>query len=279
MIVIYHAGCADGFCAAWLLHKAFPDATFHPANYGTPPPDVTGQDVIIADFSYKRPVMIEIIKAAKWVVVLDHHKTAAAELEGLRDYPNTHITFDMDHSGGKITANYLLTRLLIDSDAYGSWLVDYTQDRDLWTWEFWQSKAVNAGIAAYKFDFAIWDELDRRGAEELAVEGNAILRYQEGIIEGLTEKAEIRRIAGHEVPVLNTTTLISEIGNVLSKSFPFSATYFDRQDGQRVWSLRSQPDGLDVSVIAKSFGGGGHPRAAGFQQDIDWEAPQPSLGV
>ena len=36
----------------------------------------------------------------------------------------------------------------------------------------------------------------------------------------------------------------------------------------RVWSLRSDPDGLDVSQIAKAHGGGGHPHAAGFQEAI-----------
>lgn len=27
-IVIYHAHCGDGFCAAWLFSKAFPDAEY-----------------------------------------------------------------------------------------------------------------------------------------------------------------------------------------------------------------------------------------------------------
>ena len=50
-IVIYHAGCADGFCAAWLLWREFPDAQFVPAHYGDVPPDVTGKIVYVVDFS------------------------------------------------------------------------------------------------------------------------------------------------------------------------------------------------------------------------------------
>mgnify|MGYP001614915008 CR=1 FL=1 len=38
-MVIYHAGCWDGFCAAWLLHKAYPRAEFVPAQYGEAPPE------------------------------------------------------------------------------------------------------------------------------------------------------------------------------------------------------------------------------------------------
>jgi bifunctional oligoribonuclease and PAP phosphatase NrnA len=36
----------------------------------------------------------------------------------------------------------------------------------------------------------------------------------------------------------------------------------------RKGSLRSHPDGVDVSEIARSFGGGGHKRAAGFSTDL-----------
>lgn len=38
--VIYHAGCTDGFCAAWLFHKVFPCAEFVPAQYGDTPLDL-----------------------------------------------------------------------------------------------------------------------------------------------------------------------------------------------------------------------------------------------
>jgi nanoRNase/pAp phosphatase (c-di-AMP/oligoRNAs hydrolase) len=33
----------------------------------------------------------------------------------------------------------------------------------------------------------------------------------------------------------------------------------------RVFSLRSTPEGMDVSEIAKQYGGGGHKHSAGFR--------------
>ena len=39
----------------------------------------------------------------------------------------------------------------------------------------------------------------------------------------------------------------------------------------RKGSLRSHPDGVDVSAIARSFGGGGHRRAAGFSTDLEMD--------
>jgi oligoribonuclease NrnB/cAMP/cGMP phosphodiesterase (DHH superfamily) len=56
----------------------------------------------------------------------------------------------------------------------------------------------------------------------------------------------------------------SDAGNIMSIGQPFAATYYD-SDKHRVFSLRSATDGLDVSEIAKEFGGGGHVHAAGFK--------------
>ena len=50
----------------------------------------------------------------------------------------------------------------------------------------------------------------------------------------------------------------------MSKDEPFAACYYETNKG-RVYSLRSQSDGVDVSAIAGLFGGGGHKNAAGFR--------------
>ena len=42
----------------------------------------------------------------------------------------------------------------------------------------------------------------------------------------------------------------------------------DGAPSRRKGSLRSHPNGVDVSAIARSFGGGGHRRAAGFSTDL-----------
>ena len=73
---IYHANCPDGFAAAWVVKKALENVVFFPAGYQTTPPDVTGKDVVIADFSYKRPVLLEMAAQANSILILDHHKTA-----------------------------------------------------------------------------------------------------------------------------------------------------------------------------------------------------------
>ena len=54
------------------------------------------------------------------------------------------------------------------------------------------------------------------------------------------------------------------MGHLLGKGEPFAATFFYDGEGY-VFSLRSDDNGLDVSEIAKQYGGGGHKHAAGFK--------------
>lgn len=42
----------------------------------------------------------------------------------------------------------------------------------------------------------------------------------------------------------------------------------------RVFSLRSEPGGADVSQMAALYGGGGHFSAAGFTMPIGWEGDE-----
>lgn len=271
-LVLYHAGCWDGFCAAWLAHKAFPDAQFVPVQYGQEPPDVTGRDVWILDFSYKRPVLLAMKEKAKDILVADHHKTAQADLEGL-DW----CIFDMEKSGARLTWELLWDNKLLPAawledrpslcNLIAPWLVDYTEDRDLWRWSLPSSKAVNAALRTFPLEFALWDRLAKKHADELVQEGNAIIRYQQKLIESHVNHAYETDISGHKVLCVNCTCadLTSEVAGELAKDRPFGVCWFEAEEGNmRVFSLRSRDGGIDVSEIAKAHGGGGHARAAGF---------------
>lgn len=274
-LVLFHANCADGTTAAWIAHRYFgDDAEYRSVNYGGSIPEVSGKDVYILDFSWKRPEMLKIIESARAVVVLDHHKTAAEELAGdlsvvrangsLRS-PN--IVFNMKKSGGRLAHEFFFP------NKTAPWLVDYTEDRDLWIWKQPYSKAVSAAIASYPRDFASWTMFDRmpdpresKQSHPLVVQGEAILRYQQTVVESQCANAAEIEMDGHKILSLNATVLISEIGQHLARDRQFSATYFVNKDGKKIWSLRSDDKGLDVSAIARKRGGGGHFHAAGFQE-------------
>ncbi len=280
-LVIYHANCFDGFCAAWLFKKVYPDAEYYAASYGQEPPDCKGKHVFIVDFSYKRPVMLSILAQAESLVVLDHHESAEKELSGLAEQwmdldPGglmPHIKFDMNKSGGRLAYEYLwavyfsTTRIYMYTKDKAPWLVDYTEDRDLWRYALPDSKAINAWLRSYPLDNNVWNIHEKIDPQTIVLAGQSILRVEQQIIDHHVSQASERSVDGHKVLVVNATVLVSEITGKLAEGRAFGASYRYRQDGKQVWSLRSDPDGLNVSEIAKRLGGGGHKHAAGFEVD------------
>lgn len=260
--VIYHGNCYDGFTAAWAAwRKLGSSAAYLPASYGTPPPELPKDArVLIADFSYSRPVMEDLLRRVASVAVLDHHKTSKEALEG---FPGA--TFDMSKSGAMLAWEYF------HPGAEPPPLVRYVQDRDLWRNELEFSREISAYLHSFEMNFKVWDTLAAKlevhpyGA---AIEGEAILRMIRQKVDLICRDAYFKTIDGHKVPVVNATAFTSEVGERLLQLFPsapFSGFFYDKK-GTKCWGLRSRGD-FDVSAVAKKFGGGGHPAAAGFTEE------------
>lgn len=306
LLCIYHANCADGFGAAWAVRNALGDAVeFHAATYQDPPPDVAGRHVLIVDFSYKRPVLLDMASRARSIVILDHHKSAAEDLAGFRppapyeawgnsalppvegdDEPIAAL-FDMNRSGAVMAWDFF------HPNREPPMLLQVVQDRDLWRFNMPWTRGVQTVLYSHPYDFAVWDVLASRCDEpelrqQMVAEGEAIDRKH---LKDCEELINVTRrfmiIGGHRVPVCNLPyTMSSDVGHklcstwqgdmeqdgVTAKMPPFAACYWDTEK-VRVFSLRSDDrhGGVDVSAIAKLYGGGGHRNAAGFRMPIGWE--------
>ncbi|HEY6974034.1 MAG TPA: phosphohydrolase [Nitrospiraceae bacterium] len=247
--ILYHAECADGFGAAWAIWKQFPGAQFIPVKHGNPPPpELTTQRVVIVDFSYDRPTLEHMASETQALLVLDHHITAEKALAGL-----PYAYFDMKKSGAVLAWEWA-------HDHPVPWLLDYIQDKDLWTWALPSSREINAAVASHPFDFDLWNGFKQK---ELEQEGRAILRYEHELVNKLAAQAVLVEFQGAVVPSVQSAVLTSQIGERLSADYPFCIIWHDRE-GRRYYSMRSREDGSDVGAIAASFGGGGHTHAAGF---------------
>ena len=278
-LCIYHADCDDGFAAAYAVWKQFGDAVkFAACQYGQDAPDVTGKDVLIVDFSFKADVMKAMGDAAKRVVVLDHHKTAKAELEGFlalrceggpfekryadRMISGVGVCFDMEKSGCRLAWEYCF-----GNEPMPDWFAA-VEDRDLWRFALPNTKEICIAIRSMPRDFALWDTFS---AEHLASEGVAIRRYVDMIVSNICDTAFEEEIAGHRVPVAACSyDFVSETAHQLlhrNPDAPFAACLVRSHDGV-TYSLRSMDERLDVSEIAKAKGGGGHRNAAGFRVTV-----------
>lgn len=260
-LIITHSGCSDGFAAAWVLKKCFPYALYIPRQHGQLPPNVTGEDVVIADFSYHRDVLLDMKREARSLIVLDHHVTAMAELSGL-DF----CTFDLERSGAGLAWDYC------HPGESRPTLVNYVEDRDLWRRTLPASDAVATVIQSTPFEFEAYEVLATRCDSDFAgviKEGEVILKAHAAIEDRIGANMVTVTIAGFRVPAVNTAVLQSEMGHLLDHGVPFAVSWFVTAAGRVRFSLRSELDGEDVAGIATSFGGGGHPHAAGFEVDLE----------
>ena len=138
--VLYHANCFDGTGAKFAAWKRFGDAAYYiPVQYGKPFPDMVKlgpeTDVYILDFSYPRDFLEELHSKVHKLVVLDHHKTAQADLAGL-DYAK----FDMNKSGAVLAWEYFHPGKVVPD------MLRLIQDGDLWKFEFAETKALRAAL-------------------------------------------------------------------------------------------------------------------------------------
>ena len=276
-MVIYHKDCPDGFGAAfgvWLLRGE--KAQYHPAIHGNIPPDVIGQHVLIADFSYPAEILTEMIRKASSLLVIDHHITAQKELAAISDQ---YKIFDMMHSGA-----YLVWRYLYPAGDVPLF-IKYIEDRDLWSKKLPYNEEFSAGLAQYPFNFEVWKTLLTDFSQNTEALLHLKLRKTEPINRGfivlaadrsnmnnLLRNAACRDVSinnkVYHVALLNSQLYRSDLGNQLLSQFPqadFSCvyTYSDAENSTHV-SLRSENSRADVSEIAKLYGGGGHRNASGM---------------
>lgn len=262
VVCIYHDD-NDGFGAAWCVQRRMPRAqvAFVAAQYGDSPPDVSGADVMIVDFSYRRETMIKLIADAASVTVYDHHKTAQAELDGLDKAANTKVVFDMSKSGVLITWEQLFP------DEEPPELIHYLDAADLWQLGRLPAvREVRAALGAYHHDFAVWDRfMTPEGLAQLKTEGGPIMTWIQAKVMQLVDQCRLMVLGDYEVMVVNCPSFFaSDVAGYLAENYPpFGVTYYD-SSGCRNFSLRSRSS-FDVSDIARKFGGGGHPQAAGFK--------------
>lgn len=293
-VCLYHRNCVDGITAAWAVWRKHPDAVFQAVQYGDPfdPQTYAEKNVVIVDFSFQRPVMEHLVEVARSVLVLDHHKTAKADLQVLLPHISEEAqrrrwhgagsgprglfgVFDMDRSGAELAWDWFHPTV-----ARRPKIVAYAADRDLWKHELPHTREISAALAAQDKTLLNWDVIARQmdgnsSFDLLRLEGRAALAARKAI-EDECIKGSLRliRVLGNAVPLVNCPgSLASDIGNRLARNHPFAVMYSDGPEGRKV-SLRSVGN-FDVAEIARQYGGGGHQNAAGFLAPHGWDGQRP----
>jgi hypothetical protein len=269
-VVIYHSPCPDGFASAYAAWTKLGDsATFvgcsHGISFDHIHSMVAGKNVAVLDFSFKKDLSDAFIKAAASFVILDHHASAEQELLHL---PSSNKVFEMKQSGCTLAWNFFHPGVDVPL------LLRYVEDKDIWRWSLRSSKEVNAALSAHTYTFQEFHDIVLGGADaikRLVDAGTAMLRQQSCIVQSLLKKAVKCTFAFAPAVlacVVNSSVFASEIGNAMCVECGAAlgvVWHYDHEEGKTRVSLRSNSDAVDVSVIARSMGGGGHRRASGFE--------------
>lgn len=275
--ILYHAD-ADGRFAGWAARRYFlengcTDLVMHEVQYNQPFPvlysDLKTEDVVhILDFSYRREICEQINDRVGQLIILDHHKTAEKELEGLH-----YATFDKTKSGALLAWEYYFPEKRVP------WVCRLVNDRDLWKFEEGDD---TRGFAAYlhvKNIKSDWDKWEAFVENEMLLmefirEGRNFLEVERAIVKNFCENK--RNICYFEIEINGVSRKVAfyEGMNILhsetaeylytNKDIDFTMEWRMKDFDVMVFSLRSNK--IDVSEIAHAFGGGGHEAAAGFSK-------------
>jgi hypothetical protein len=288
-ICIYHAGCPDGFGAAWAAWQAWGESALYiPRGHDDElrASDYAGDHVLFADIAPPPHAWRELAEQAERLVVLDHHVSArdryraepalaeAVEADGHL------VVFDLAHSGAVLTWRHLHEGRPVPP------LLAYIEDQDLWSWQLPASREVNAAISSHLRSFDTWGRLAATPVETLAAEGRPILRALRMEVDRALASAHPVRVAGLQLEAVNARLQRAEIGHELAerRAFGTPAGVAYRVTGRRVDVSLYSVGAFDVARIAESLGGGGHRNAAGFSVTLDeWlarylSAPEPRRG-
>jgi hypothetical protein len=272
-VCFYHAGCPDGFGAAWSVRSAWgEDAHYVARGHEDRVNQSEWNDALVAfvDIAPDRDELLELADHAAQVVVVDHHVTAMDRLVADTGFVNEleaegHVLhFDMNHSGAVLAWQYFRPDTAVPD------LLRYVEDQDLWNWALPDSDAINAAIASYPRDWETWTRLASEPIERLAEQGRPILRSNRIEIERRVDHARPAAVGTRRVEAVNASNNRSQIGHELAKRAAFGKPWglVYRVEGAEVFATLYSIGDFDVSKIAVEYGGGGHRNAAGFHVSL-----------
>lgn len=269
--------CPDGTCSAWVLKHYLEkmnnteDVEFFGCIAGkTLNIDHKNKDVYFVDISYKRDQILQIAKVAKSITIYDHHESARKELIDLKE-DNIHTVFDMARCGAQITWDEKFPKMK------RPWFVEIIADRDLWKFEIPESKEIGKYLMYYNmYNNESYDALlncNKNDIDNMKKEGKLLLEVETKQNNRIAKGANITLLTTpdkqqYKVYLVNCLhENSSDVGNILAQKqdCDFAACFRYNYPTDEWWiSLRAHHDHIDLTNIAKQYGGGGHKKASGI---------------
>lgn len=237
--------------------------------------------LFITDISVKKELADALNNVSDKVILLDHHKTAL----WLNEYPFALVQVE-DESVGKMCGAYLFYEYLkknhkeFDDTPALKLFIDYVRMYDTWEWKEkydniipkrlndlmyidGPNEFINKMVYRLGNNLFILDDTDLM---KLQIEQTYINSYIAQKNETLMVNDDL--FPRYTVGITFADKYISELGNKLCELHPELDFVVLINMSTLTVSYRTVKDNLDLSDIAKRFGGGGHPKASGSRFDV-----------
>lgn len=280
----YHAGDLDGWCSGAIVRHFYNqeniEVEMYPINYGDkfPEDDISTNDIVyMCDYSISLSDMQRMnAKCNQNLIWIDHHIGAIRESE---DYVFLKGSRDTRFSGCELTWMYLcddeipqFIRLL---GRYDVW--DHTGD--CMSWENIEAFQYGFKAAATnpRDNMRFWNSWFDISNSEPSVRGSLvrdkiltgfkIQKYVEDRFQSnITDRSYIIDWEGYKCLVINSDPYIANFMTRCEeyKGCDLAINFCSNKGKSWIVNLRTIRDDIDLSVLAKKYGGGGHSGAAGF---------------
>lgn len=290
--IVTHENCADGTVSGMILRDALPNTEVVFLQHGTEPylnlPVEDG--LLFCDIVPPPARADEFVQAG--ALVLDHHKTARSVVAKFG--PNGVFSDEAKEPGvsGAMLAYREVWEPLRGDSAHAEFvrnLATLTGIRD--TWQNQDARWKEACEQASLIHFQANTEWLRYSLKELAGTWGSsfewigrilVDKHQRGVKKSVQRAGRFTSPKGTRVVVFNSTAHTSDAVELLGSEADLVVgfSYEVENDVEKlILSTRSHTT-FDCSAFAKSYGGGGHLRAAGFSVPVGSQSPyQTVLGL
>jgi oligoribonuclease NrnB/cAMP/cGMP phosphodiesterase (DHH superfamily) len=283
-VVIYHKDCPDGYSAAFVLLMAgyISETTFIRPDvpHANAAPEVYG-NIIIVDVAYKPEVLQSIIDQSKSVLFIDHHKTHIdAILDMEKNQSKLTVIYDVNECGSTLAWHYCFPSIDRADHTLPLYL-RMIRDNDIGRWKILDSRPL---ITAIDTDFELLPTIEslekihplftESGLREVLVRGRLYYKYRELVVRRAMRYGAKLSWGKYKVAFVNIAgSLASETATRLAREDPsvdFAvAFHYNIEKRSFIYSMRSDTTKssgvVDVEMIARKRGGGGHVGAAAFE--------------
>ena len=261
MKIIAHNDLDGRASAFWVYYAYRREAELIEVDYNKSVPIYSvepNEKVFIVDFSIKPNEMTDLLGITPDVVWIDHHISSIQEYDNF--LPKIKGVREVGKAACLLTFEYLYP---------GKEPPEFTKlisDFDLWKFEYGdRTRHFAYGLQSVnnKPDSPIWAKLTNKDyVEQLISEGKSIKRYREHWTSDLRSKLGFETIfEDYRCFALNLGSSSADAFGDLEDAYDIVISF--SYNGKE-FIITMYSNSIDVSKIAKKYGGGGHVGAAGF---------------